>query len=332
MDPSPESLPTAGTNHPRLGWIGLGSMGQAMALNLQTHLSRTNAPSLQFYNRTSARGLPLREINGTQSPSIQDLISKVDICFIAVTDDNAVKSIIDSMIEKPDHIRGKIIVDTTTVHPDTSSWAQQRLRGMGGSYIASPVFGASPVAKEGKLLFVVAGLDDAVQSIEPFLVGVMARKMMRMGTDVTRASLLKSTGNFLTAGMMELVAEAHVLAEKSGIGNDVLESLIQEQYGPLPFAMSKRITGGFYLPERGQRPWSDLNLAIKDVSLGVTCAEGAGTRLPVAEVVLEHLREARGYAEANKRALDSSSMYGVLRERAGLAFESEGVRKRDGGS
>ncbi|RAK98148.1 NAD(P)-dependent oxidoreductase [Aspergillus ibericus CBS 121593] len=323
--------PTASANHPRLGWIGLGSMGQAMAVNLQTHLSRTNAPSLHFYNRTEARGLPLREIGGTQSPNIQSLIAKVDICFLAVTDDNAVKSIINSMIENPDHIRDKIIVDTTTVHPDTSIWAEQSLQGVGASYIASPVFGASPVAKEGKLLFVIAGPDDAIQSIEPFVVGIMGRKILRMGRDVTRASLLKSTGNFITAGMMELIAEAHVLAEKSGLGNDVLESLIDEQYGALPFAMSKRITGGYYLPERGQRPWSDLNLAIKDVSLGVSCAEGVGARLPVAEVVLEHLCEARGYAEGNGRALDSSAMYGILRERAGLGFESEGVKKRDGG-
>ena len=130
---------------------------------------------------------------------------------------------------------------------------------------------------------------------------------------------------------MELVAEAQVIAEKSGLGSDVLEGLLEEQYGPLLTSMSKRMTGGFYLPERGQRPWSDVNLAIKDVSLGVSCAEGAGTDLPVARVVLDHLREARSYGEENGRALDSSSMYGVLRERAGLAFESERVKQRDAG-
>ncbi|BCS02702.1 NAD(P)-dependent oxidoreductase [Aspergillus luchuensis] len=325
MDPSTHP-------HPRFGWIGLGSMGQAMALNLQAHLSHINAPSLKFYNRTAARGLPVHEIGGVQYTNIPDLIANADICFIAVTDDTAVRSIIDTITTVgPEYLHQKLIVDTTTVHPDTSAWAKQRLGEHGATYIASPVFGATPTAQEGKLLFVVAGADEAVQRVEPYIVGVMGRKMMRLGEDVTRSTLLKCTGNFLIGGMMELVAEAQVLAEKSGLGSEVLEGLLEEQYGPLLTSMSKRMTGGFYLPERGQRPWSDVNLAIKDVSLGVSCAEGAGTDLPVARVVLDHLREARGYAEENGRALDSSSMYGVLRERAGLAFESERVKQRDAG-
>ncbi|GKZ38489.1 hypothetical protein AbraIFM66950_010738 [Aspergillus brasiliensis] len=316
--------------HPRFGWIGLGSMGQAMALNLQTHLSHITAPSLQFYNRTGSRGQPVQDIGGVQHSSIPDLIANIDICFIAVSDDSAVRSIIDTIVTvDPEQLRQKLIVDTTTVHPDTSAWAQGRLEEYGASYLASPVLGATPVAQEGKLLFAVAGPDEAVQRVEPYIVGVMGRKVMRLGRDVTRATLLKCTGNFLIGGMMELVAEAQVLAEKSGLGSDVLEGLLEEQYGPLLTSMSKRMTGGHYLPARGQRPWADVNLAIKDVSLGVSCAEAAGTDLPVARVVLDHLRAARGYSEETGRALDSSAMYGVLRERAGLAFESERVKQRD---
>ncbi|PWY86644.1 6-phosphogluconate dehydrogenase C-terminal domain-like protein [Aspergillus heteromorphus CBS 117.55] len=289
-------------------------MGLAMAMNLQTHLSQTGAPSLHFYNRTPARGQPLLSIGGTQSPSIRDLILDVDICCIAVSNGDAVTSIINSVLEVPGvDLRGKIIVDTSTISPDTSSWAQR------------------PIAKEGKLLFILAGHEEGVTTIEPFLVGVLARKTLYVGEDAGKASLLKTTGNFLTAGFMELIAEAHVLAEKTGLGNEALESLMEHQYGPLPFAMSKRLTGGgLYLPEKGERPWSDLQLAIKDVGLGVECAEKAGTNLPIADVVLKHLEEARQYGEMNDRALDSSSMYGVLRERAGLGFESEVVKRRDG--
>lgn len=129
--------------------------------------------------------------------------------------------------------------------------------------------------------------------------------------------------------MMELIAEAHVFAEKAGIASEAMESLIEQQYGPLPFTMSKRMTGGFYLPKIGERPWSDLQLALKDVSLGVSCAEKVGTSLPVAEVALKHLGEASQYGEANQRALDSSSMYGSLRQHAGLEFESDQVKRRD---
>ncbi|KAL2839604.1 3-hydroxyisobutyrate dehydrogenase [Aspergillus pseudoustus] len=330
---SPE--PATAVNQPKIGWIGLGSMGLAMALNLQKHLTSNTAPPLRIYNRTASRAQSLVENGSVQRPSIPDLIADVDICFTSVSDDNAAKSIIGALLgnvsdaQQATNLQGKIIVDTSTVHPDISSWAQRELATRGARFIAAPVFGASPVALEGRLLFVVAGSDEAVRAIEPFLTGVMARKVLRVGQDAAKAAMLKTAGNFLTAGLMELVAESLVFAEKTGIGNEALQALIEEQYGALPFAMSKRMTEGHYLPKSGDRPWSDLGLALKDVGLGVDCAEKAGTRLPSAELVRKNLAEARRYGEQNDRALDSSSMFGVLREKAGLDFESDVVKQRD---
>lgn len=133
----------------------------------------------------------------------------------------------------------------------------------------------------------------------------------------------------MTAAMMEVVAEAHVFAEKTGLGAEAVEALAEQQYGPLALSMSRRLTTGAYMPGRGERPWSDLNLALKDVDHGISCASEAGAELPVGEVALEHLREAQAFSEAEGRPLDSSSMYGVLRRRAGLDFETDLVKKRD---
>lgn len=132
--------------------------------------------------------------------------------------------------------------------------------------------------------------------------------------------------------MMELVAEAHVFAEKTGLGNGAMESLIEHQYGSLALSMSRRLTTGAYMPHRDERPWSDLNLALKDVGHGIRCAEEAGTRLEVGEVALKHLEEAKRFADEEGRALDSSSMFGVLRREAGLDFETDLIKKRDGAS
>lgn len=142
-------------------------------------------------------------------------------------------------------------------------------------------------------------------------------------------SKLTKDRNFITAGMMELVAEAHVLAEKTGLGSQNLEALIEQQYGPLALSMSKRLTTGAYMPARGDRPWSDLNLALKDVGHGITCADQAGLKLEVAEVALKHLKDASEFSETEGRPLDSSSMYGVLRTQAGLPFETDLVKERD---
>lgn len=128
---------------------------------------------------------------------------------------------------------------------------------------------------------------------------------------------------------MEVVAETQVFAEKTGLGNDAVESLIEQQYGPLALSMSKRLTTGAYMPAKGQRPWSDLNLALKDVGHGIDCAQEAGAELPVGEVVQKHLKEAKDTSDAEGRPLDSSSMYGVLRRQAGLDFETDLVKRRD---
>lgn len=128
---------------------------------------------------------------------------------------------------------------------------------------------------------------------------------------------------------MEVIAEAHVLAEKTGLGNDVLESLIDKQYGHLPHSMSKRLTSGAYMPASGDRPMSDLTLALKDVGHAVECAKNAGTSLAVGELALSNLHGANTFARDHGRSLDSSSMYGVLRQQAGLSFESDAVKSRD---
>ncbi|KAH8670594.1 NAD binding domain of 6-phosphogluconate dehydrogenase-domain-containing protein [Ilyonectria robusta] len=314
---------------PKLGWIGLGSMGLPMATNLQRHLSKIGGRDLQFYNRTMSRGEPLQGLGGVPATSIKSMVANTDIIFMSLSDDSALKSTLDAVVEAGDALSGKLVVDTSTVHPDSSADAQARLAEKGAKFIASPVFGASPVAAEGKLLWIVAGPDDSVEAISPFLVGVMGRGVIRVGEDVRQSSMMKTAGNFITAGMMELVAEAHVLAEKTGLGSQNLEALIEQQYGPLALSMSKRLTTGAYMPAQGERPWSDLNLALKDVGHGITCADQAGLKLEVAEVALKHLKEASEFSEAEGRPLDSSSMYGVLRTQAGLSFETDFVKERD---
>lgn len=203
----------ASTETPRLGWIGeplndcfneptltrtgLGSMGLAMATNLQRHLSQTGSPSLTYHNRTMSRGEPLRELGASPSPTINHLLANTDIIFLSLSDDTALASTLDALTSSNDaapHLPGKIIVDTSTVHPSSSANAHERLAAHGAQFIAAPVFGASPVAAKGQLLWALAGPDDAIRAVTPFLVGVMARGVIRLGEDVTRSSLLKTAG------------------------------------------------------------------------------------------------------------------------------------------
>jgi 3-hydroxyisobutyrate dehydrogenase-like beta-hydroxyacid dehydrogenase len=73
----------------RLGWIGLGSMGAAMANNIQKHLNENDMPALLYTNRTLSRGDSLKEIGGIPCESVEELVQKSDIIFISVSSPQA---------------------------------------------------------------------------------------------------------------------------------------------------------------------------------------------------------------------------------------------------
>ncbi|KAF2496429.1 hypothetical protein BU16DRAFT_526907 [Lophium mytilinum] len=231
------------------------------------------------------------------------------------------------------HFKGKIVVDTTTVHPQTTARWAQTLRELDVQFLAAPAFGASPLAESGQLLLALAGPPAARAAVKPYLAGVMARGIIEIGDDASKATMLKTTGNFIIAGLMEVIAEAHVLAEKSGLGSTVLEALIKENFGALAYSDSQRMTTGVYIPGVGQQPFSGLDLALKDVGHGISCARDVGVKLEVGEVVIGHLERAKKFSEEKgNRALDSSSLYGVVRQDAEMEFETEFVKRRDEGA
>lgn len=171
-------------------------MGLPMATNLQKHLSSTENSSLIYFNRTISRGDALKDISARPASSAKDLVSNSDIIFLSLSDDQALESTLDAIIdtESADQLAAKLIVDTSTVHPDSSAKAEARVKDAGGEFIASPVFGASPVAAQGKLLWIVAGPNLAVDKITPYIEGVMGRGVIRVGDDVRASSKMKTAG------------------------------------------------------------------------------------------------------------------------------------------
>lgn len=169
-------------------------MGLGMATNLQKHLSEKKTSELRYYNRTASRGAPLQEMGGVPAASAKELVTSSDIIFMSLSDDTALSSTLDTILQGDESLQGKIVVDTSTVHPMASARAQERLAERGAKFIAAPVFGASPAAAKGQLLWIVAGPEDAVLAIEPFIVGVMGRGWIRLGEEVQKASMMKTAG------------------------------------------------------------------------------------------------------------------------------------------
>jgi 3-hydroxyisobutyrate dehydrogenase-like beta-hydroxyacid dehydrogenase len=158
---------------------------------------------------------------------------------------------------------------------------------------------------------------------------VIARQVIQVGEKPEQALLLKTTSNFVTAGLMLLLSEAHTLAEKSGLPATVLEQLVESNFGAYAHGVSKRLTSGAYFPPPGVAPLSGLELGIKDVGHGVNLARDEGMKLRIGEMYLEAAEEARTYGQERGRRCDSSAVFGIVRCRAGLGFESEVVKERD---
>jgi 3-hydroxyisobutyrate dehydrogenase-like beta-hydroxyacid dehydrogenase len=217
------------------------------------------------------------------------------------------------------------------VHPSTTVQISTQLTNAGASFIASPVFGATPLARAGQLLIAIAGPPAAIETVSPFLKGVIARNVIDVGPDASKALLLKTTSNYITAGLMYLLSEAHVFGEKAGLPAPVLENLIVENFGAYARGVSRRMTSGAYYPAAGEAAMSGLELGIKDVGIGLGIAEEVGMELKVGELSMRCMEEARKVGEERGRSMDSSSVYGVVRRNAGLEFETEVVRERDGG-
>jgi 3-hydroxyisobutyrate dehydrogenase-like beta-hydroxyacid dehydrogenase len=130
--------------------------------------------------------------------------------------------------------------------------------------------------------------------------------------------------NIFVIGLQELVAEAQVFAEKTGLGTAQMEDFIGSMYGPVLESYSRRMTTGAYAPPLGTPPGFAASLAAKDAGHAISIAEANGARIPALETALAHLTAAREYAG---ESLDSSSVYGVARMEAGLPFWSENSRQ-----
>ncbi|CAG8023045.1 unnamed protein product [Penicillium nalgiovense] len=309
---------------PQIGWYGLGSMGLAMASNLQRHLATKKTLGLMYSNRTMSRGSPLQALGAIAEPNFEKVVSQCGIIFTMVSNDSVLQSLLSTAMGSSQSLKDKIFVDCSTVHPETVRSAVSQLKSKDASYVAAPVFGGNPIAVDGKLVFAIGGPKSATEAVKPLIQDVMGRRVIDCGEDATKSSLLKIAGNIVTVNMMEAVGEAQVFAEKTGLGTGPMEELIGEAFGPVAGGYSKRLTTGAYAPPLDSRPGFGVSLAIKDARHAMSMAQEQGVELPGLEIARANMEAAREYGG---ECLDSSAMYGTLRQKAGLEFWNEKSRR-----
>ncbi|KAJ2779538.1 hypothetical protein GGI15_003842 [Coemansia interrupta] len=289
---------TVSTAGLRIGFIGLGNMGQAMALNMQAHRVDNGNPPISVYNRTPSRTLPLSEKGAIVCESPSAVAASSDVVFMSLFNGDSVKQVLaqifDSLVGCPANDRPLVIADTTSVHPETSRWvvsqlaARQASFGRRVEFSQTPVWGVPRAAMAGKLVIVTSGTERKL--VEAVAVPAIARLALDCGADVSRAAKFKILGNFMIGAIMESLAEAMAVAEETGIGRELYLDFVKEMFPVPPVVVHATMMAA----QNGEAAKHQVNLnvpgAMKDVCAAIDVAGEAGMRLPIAELVREHLQ------------------------------------------
>jgi 3-hydroxyisobutyrate dehydrogenase-like beta-hydroxyacid dehydrogenase len=308
------------SSSPRLAWIGLGNMGRGMVKNLAEKGSFEGA--IAIYNRTTARTEKLVSTlpsgKAEVATSIPSAVEKADIVFLCVANDAAVEESISAALQASTTSQGKLFVDCSTIHPDTSNKIGQQITDAGHAFVACPVFGAPAMADAGQLIAVLAGPTKEVDRVRPFCKGVMCKAEINFADQpYSQATKLKIIGNTFVLGMVEALSAGHTLAEKSGLGVENLHQFVEVMF-PGPYAAySGRMMSGDYW--KREEPLFTAKLARKDAGHALSLASACGAKLKAVEVADEHLKAVVEHAGDQG---DISGIYGAVRKESGLKFEN----------
>jgi 3-hydroxyisobutyrate dehydrogenase-like beta-hydroxyacid dehydrogenase len=299
----------------KIGFIGLGNMGQAMARNIARA-----GHQLMVYNRTPSRADELRAEGARVAVSPYDAALNADVLITMLANDEVVEAVIfgtqhaasqgaRSAIHglKP----GSVHISMSTISVALSKRLAEAHAAAGQAYVAAPVFGRPDVAAAARLWVVAAGPADHIERCRPVFEPI-SQGMFIVGEEPWTANVVKLAGNFLIASMLEALGEAFALVRKSGvevhqflkISNSALfKSPLYETYGSI------------IADERYEPAGLKLALGLKDVRLALEAAEAAAMPMPLASLIRDHFLSAIAHGQGE---IDWAGIACVLAENAGL--------------
>ncbi|GAA4332601.1 3-hydroxyisobutyrate dehydrogenase [Actinomadura luteofluorescens] len=213
------------------GFIGLGVMGQPMALNLVRA-----GTGLVVWNRTAAKCEPLRAAGAVVADDPAGVLRRTRVVFLMLADGPA----IDSALGRGTpgfaaNLRGRIVVHMGTTSPDYSRGLEADVQAVGGRYVEAPVSGSRGPAESGELIAMLAGEPSAVDAVRP-LVGPMCGEVFACGP-VPQALQMKLAVNLYLITMVTGLAEAFHFAERHGLDRRRLLEVLDA--GPMASTVSR---------------------------------------------------------------------------------------------
>ena len=289
----------------KIGFIGLGRMGSAMAANLVKA-----GHEVSVFNRSPGKSDSLIKLGAHEAATLA-AVCDGEVVITMLADDDAASNIALGEGGIIGHLpKGAIHLSMSTISVALSERLTRAHAQAGQRYVAAPVFGRPDMAEAAKLFIVVAGDPGDLETCTP-LFRAMGQKTFGIGTDPAAANLVKLSGNFLLASVIEALGEAIALIGKAGIDprtyveiltSTVFDTPAYKTYGGL-IAQGKFEPAGFAAP-----------LGYKDIRLALAAAETLRVPMPLASLL--HDRFLRLLAQGGEK-LDWAAIGGLATQDAG---------------
>jgi 3-hydroxyisobutyrate dehydrogenase-like beta-hydroxyacid dehydrogenase len=266
----------------KVGFLGLGAMGSAMASNL---LKAGHTETV--WNRSPAAAERLVSL-GAKVARTPDRAVQGDAVLSMLANDQAVRQVFieDGVMEAMD--RGMVHVNHATISVALARELAEAHAKRGLDYVAAPVFGRPDMAAAAKLNILAAGRAEAIARVEPLL-AAMGSKVWPLGDAPERANVAKIAGNFMLATAIESMAEASALTRAHGLhAADFLEIMTSTLFAAPAYQGYARLIA----EQRFKPAGFALPLGYKDVGLALAAGEAARVPLPFAGVLRDSLLEA----------------------------------------
>ncbi len=290
-----------------VGFIGLGHMGAAMAANLLK-----SRHTVTVYNRTQAKADALVAQGAVRAATPAEA-AQGDAVITMLADDGALAKV--TMYPEEGLFatmpRGTVHISCSTVSTDMVDHIAERHAANGQAFVSAPVFGRPEAAAAGKLFIVAAGASDALARVQS-LFDIFGQKTFIVSDKPSAANLIKLSGNFLIASVIESLGEAMALVAKGGIDRaqylDILTSTLFD-------APAYRTYGGLIASGKFEPPGFAAPLGLKDIRLVTEAAAELQVPMPVAGIIRDRLT--RLIATGGEH-LDWSAIGGLAAQDAGL--------------
>ena len=301
------------TRTEKLGWIGAGRMGYAMA----ERLAKAGC-DIAVWNRTRAKADPLAKHGARVVDRLDELAGK-DIVFCMVSTYDDVKEVVGKLLSAPS--KPRLVVECSSISLEGSAELRKTLEKEKVQYLAAPVSGNAKVIKAGKLTFVVSGPKAAYERARPYL-DLMGTGSSYVG-EGELARIAKICHNVMLGVVIQSLCEITILAQKAGmprhaflefLNKSVMGSMFTRYKTPALVNLDFHVT---FTPK----------LLRKDLDLGLGAGREFEVPMPLASITRDLLQQMIGQGMTEE---DFSTLLLMQARASGLALEPENVAVGDG--